>query len=138
VVYRTLDGTCWDISKSVTSPDIPVDNGTAFDIVRPFESVTEPRIGFSIRIKALEAGGEFSGTFSSSANEARPWRGKCIGMTHVPLAVVENPLQPLDPAFKTFLAITPLGNDGKGGFVDMAQVGSNELFRDVRHYPPQC
>ena len=98
--------------------------------------MTEPRIGFTIRIKALEAGEEFSGTFSSSANEDRPWRGKCIGMTHIPLAVVENPPQPMDPAFETFLAITPLGNDGKDGFVDMAQVASNELFRDVRHYSP--
>lgn len=132
VVYRNLDGVSWDISQSVTSPNIPTDDCTAFDLVKPLETTTGPNIGFEITVDTLEVGGTFSGTFYvEGVGEGRPWRGKSIGTTDVPLSLVDKPPEPLDPAFKTFLAITPLGNDGRGGFVDRAQVGSNELFRDV-------
>lgn len=132
VVYRNLDGVSWDISQSVTSPNLPADDRTAFDIVKPFTANTDPKIGFAIHIKLLETGGQFSGTFSSTADAVVPWRGMCLGITDVPLSRIEAHPQPMDPRVKTFLEITPLGYDEDGGFVDMAQAGSNELFRDVR------
>ncbi|KAL2678414.1 hypothetical protein Neosp_009160 [[Neocosmospora] mangrovei] len=131
VVYRTLEGYVWDISQSVTSPDIPADDHTPFTLSRPFDAVAEPKIGFDIAVKFTDMSSTFAGTLRSTADTEVAWRGKSIGKTDAPLSAVLEPQQPIAPAVKTFLEIQPLRDDGKGGRLDKAQAGANDLFRDL-------